>query len=155
MKAQADALNFIHWSDPSPQAMHSRPGAGKGFSHSSERKTASAKQSAKMREPPSKSRSGLGPGLEHRADQLAEDRRVSGERARRAAEIISECSRLGLWEAARRVYDLVAADLDGSGPRGSGALGCLSLGQFRAEALSVLGETMSAATRPEQEPTPA
>ncbi len=135
-KVHADAINFVHLSAPSP--MGSSSGSGKVFSQFPQRKTSTGKKSLKIRRAPSKSRTGLSPG--YTTDRPAENWLVLSEWERRAAEIISECSRLGLWEEARSVYDLVVAN--GTGSLGSGARG--SLAQFQAEALSLLDKTMSA-----------
>jgi hypothetical protein len=129
-RAQADALKFVQQrsSASSQQGIVFDSGAGKGFS---ERKATTGKKGLKRA--PSKSRLGLSRG--HKMDKPTEDWKISGERERRAAEIIVNCSLLGLWEEARSVYDFAAAE----GVWGSASFSSLSLAQIQIEALTLLG----------------
>jgi hypothetical protein len=133
-RAQADALNFVQQcnSAPSKQAIVFDSGAGKGLS---ERKATISKKGLKWA--PSKSH--LGSSLGHKMNTTTEDRQISGEQERRAAEIIVTCLLLGLWTEARSVYDFVAAD--GTGTWGSGHYSSLSLAQIQKKALILLGKT--------------
>ncbi len=128
-RAQVDVLDFVQQSDQSQQGADNSAGAGESIPVRKSRKRKKV-----LKGPPSKFNPSLTIG--RTMDQPTEDIRVSGERARRAAVVIGECSRLGLWAEARSVYDFAAAPRAEAG----GAFSSLCLSLIQKEVLSLLSE---------------